>query len=684
MMTLPFKITKGNPQPYGVSFLDEGANFALASLHASSVTLCLFSKGDAKLLHEISLNPKTNKTGRIWHICLHPYPKDYFYLFRIDEKPNFLLDPYAKGVWTSNIWKTDKDPSPYFPLGVIPSQAQFNWDNDTPPLIPSHNLVIYEMHIRGFTRDKSSQVEHPGTFLGLIEKIPHLLELGVNAVEILPVHEFNEQECNRINPLTEGRIYNYWGYSTVNFFSPMQRYVSENSPESNIIEFKTMVRELHRHGIEVILDVVYNHTAEGNEEGPIFCFKGLDNQIYYMIDTEGEYLNYSGCGNTFNCNHPIVLELILTSLRYWVTEMHVDGFRFDLASILKRDTMGNPIAAPPLLQMISKDPLLANIKLIAEPWDAGGLYQVGSFFTQSSRWSEWNGRYRDVVRDFIKGTGNKGEFVTNVCGAQDLYFRHHPCRSVNFIIAHDGFTLRDLVSYNQKHNEANGEENRDGANANNSWNCGIEGPTSDPEILKLREQQMRNYHLALMVSRGIPMIHMGDEYGHTKQGNNNTWCQDNALSWFLWDELKENEGFYRFYRLLIHFRQKHLLLRHNQFYKTNDLEMHGAKLLNPNWDNEDQIIAFTLIDHLHGEDLYIAFNASQNAVEFELPPNTDSKKWHWVANTANASPEDFREDFPSETSIVPPIYQMSPYSAILLKASNTPLISGVGVVGDPF
>ncbi len=669
MGEFPFKISAGSPQPYGLTVREDGANFALTSVHATSVTLCLFtaSKKD-KPSYEIHLDPRHHKTGRVWHIELQPPPLDLFYLFRIDGKQDFLLDPYAKNVFTSNIWGGGTNPSPYFPLGAIAPQKPFDWGDDAPPHIHSRDLIIYEMHVRGFTQDRSSEVKHPGAFLGLIEKIPYLLDLGINAVELLPIHEFNEQEYKRSNPLTHERLYNYWGYSSVNFFSPMQRYASDASNNAAAIEFKTMVRELHRHGIEVILDVVFNHTAEGNGIGPTLCFKGLDNAIYYMTDAKGKYLDFTGCGNTFNCNHPIVHELILDSLRYWVVEMHVDGFRFDLASVFMRDPTGHPIASPPLLQSISKDPILASVKLIAEPWDAAGLYQVGSFFSQSSRWSEWNGRYRDVVRKFIKGTGRKGDFITNICGSEDLYFKHHPCRSINFIVAHDGFTLNDLVSYNEKHNLANGEQNQDGANHNDSWNCGVEGAATDQETFSLRARQMRNYHLALMVSRGIPMLHMGDEYGHTKHGNNNTWCQDNALNWFLWDHLERNKGFHRFYKLLIHFRRRHPILRHNQFYKSSDIDLHGAKLFKPNWDKEDQLIAFTLIDHLHGQDLYIAFNASPHAVEIEFPPNTDFKRWHWIVNTANVAPEDFREDFPNEASIVNATYRMAPYSAVLLKA----------------
>lgn len=631
-------------------------NFALTSVHAQAVTLCLF-QADRTLVQEISLDPISNKTGDVWHILVRELPSDYLYAFRINHKETFLLDPYGKLVVSRQEW--GKFNEPYKPLCAQITET-FDWEEDHPPSIPLDNLVLYEMHVRGFTQHPSSKTTHPGTFLAIIEKIPHLLELGINAVELLPVHEFNECETTHINPLTHQRLCNYWGYSTINFFSPMQRYASRCA----ISEFKTMVKELHRHGIEVILDVVFNHTGEGNEKGPTYCFKGIDKEIYYMLDAKKRYLNFSGCGNTFNCNHPIVRELIRESLRYWVEEMHVDGFRFDLGSILTRGTHGEPLALPPLIDAISHDPLLANRKLIAEPWDAAGMYHVGSFFSYGEdSWSEWNGRYRDRVRKFIKGDGHSGLFITDLCGSQDMYYSTSPCTSVNFVVAHDGFSLADLVAYNHKHNIANGEHNRDGLNENESWNCGVEGPTSKQEVNELRQRQIRNFHVALMVSRGIPMLSMGDEYGHTRKGNNNPWCQDNELNWFLWEKLTEQAEFYRFYRKLIHFRKIHPLLTRNRFLVAEDIESHGREPLKPDWGST--FIAFTLKDLETQNDLYIAFNVGKDLADVRFPDPPEGKRWHWIVNTGNRPPEDFMETPQPITELH---YEVMPYSSLILKA----------------
>lgn len=665
MNVLPFTISKGNPWPFGLSSSGEGLNFSVISTSAKKVTLCLFSPSDLQQpAYEIPLDP-LYKTGAVWHVCLTPPPANLFYLYRVDDLKTFLLDPYAKSLTSFQTWK-GPDPDNYHPYGIVSTEATFNWENDASPNLKLQDLIIYEMHVRGFTKHTSSKTQHPGTFLGVIEKIPHLLDLGVNSIELLPIFEFDETEYQRINPLTQERLCNYWGYSTVNFFAPMEHYAYSNTPGSAITEFKTMVKHLHRHGIEVILDVVYNHSAEGNSDGPTISFKGLNSDVYYILDDKGKYLNYTGCGNTFNCNHPIVQELILSSLRYWVAEMHVDGFRFDLASIMSRGPRGEVLNNPPILEMISKDPILANSKLIAEPWDSAGLYQVGSFFPSSGkRWSEWNARYRDTVRRFIKGAGQKGSFAASLCGSQDMYYRSAPCRSVNFVNAHDGFTLADLVSYNHKHNLENGESNRDGTENNDSWNCGVEGETSEIEILALRAKQMRNFHLALMISRGIPMIHMGDEYGHTKKGNNNTWCQDNILNWFLWDKLEQNKSFYRFYKGLINFRKDHALLRQNRFFTPADIEWHGQALLQPQWDKNIPFIALTLKDP-NGNDLYAAFNACPASIKIELPKNTTEHQWHWVVNTANEPPHDFFEGNYS-LPIIGEKYNMDAYSSILLK-----------------
>jgi isoamylase len=429
-----------------------------------------------------------------------------------------------------------------------------------------------------------------------------------------------------------------------------------------------MVRELHKNGIEVLLDVVYNHTFEGNQQGPTLSYRGLDRNAYYMIDSQGNYLNFSGCGNTFNANQPLTSSLILDSLRYWVTEMHVDGFRFDLASILTRSSNGAPLSPAPLVEAISQDPILWQRKLIAEAWDAGGLYQVGGFYP-GNRWSEWNGRYRDVVRRFIKGTsGCKTVFSTALCGSQDLYgWGRPPTCSVNFVTAHDGFSLADLVTYNDKHNEENGEGNRDGFDHNDSWNCGIEGHSSNKKIVLLRERQIRNFHLALMVSQGVPMVIMGDEYAHTRHGNNNTWCQDNELNWFLWNRLEIRPGFHRFFYSLINFRKKHPLLRRDEFLKEQDISWHGLLPLQPEWEKDNCFVAFTLNDAQHEADLYVAFNASHLSHVITLPPPRANTQWHWIVNTQNSSPEDFLDE-EHRFKVIGQNYRISSYSAIMLQA----------------
>ena len=448
----------------------------------------------------------------------------------------------------------------------------------------------------------------------------------------------------------------------------MNRYVSDHSWTGAIDEFKTMVRELHKEGIEVILDVVYNHTAEGNHDGPTYSFRGIDNASYYLLDDKGEYLNFSGTGNTVNANQPSVTQFILDSLKYWVSEMHVDGFRFDIASCLVRGLKGEPLPLPPVIHAITFDPLLAEVKLIAEPWDAAGLYQVGSF-PGENRWAEWNGKFRDNVRRFLKGTeGIAGAFAGSISGSQELYGNgRRPYHSINFITAHDGFSLKDLVCYQEKHNIANGEDNRDGLNENDSWNCGVEGPTKNRQILQFRAMQMRNLHMALMVAIGTPMILMGDEYGHTRDGNNNTYCQDNALNWFLWDELKKNAPFERFYRLMIHFRNDHPIFHRTEFLSPEDVNWHGHTPHQPNWDPHSRFVAYTLKDKEKGQDLYIAFNPDFNAAHVTLPPPPEGKKWHRIVDTAQLPPNDFVEH-PSE---IPPLkftYDMPSHSALLAKA----------------
>jgi isoamylase/glycogen operon protein len=671
-MEKEFIINKGVPSPLGPSMQGEEVNFALYSSNANPVSLCIFDRENENPIAEIPLLPEVNKTGNIWHISVSNIDPNSVYAYKISSKMNpehhYLLDPYAKSLSTTKTWGKNNSRDLYRPFADIIQYYPFDWGTDSPPNIPLNELIIYEVPVRSFTRHPSSKIDHPGTFLGIIEKIPHLVDLGINAVELLPVQEFNECEYRLTHPSVKSTLFNLWGYSTVNFFAPMNRFAVSKDPGAAIGEFKEMVKKLHEHGIEIILDVVFNHTAEGDETGPVISFKGIDNALYYILDEHGAYRNFSGCGNSLNANEPAVLEMIIDCLCYWVTEMHVDGFRFDLASALTRGPDGTFIEKPPLIEAITTNPILSKIKLIAEPWDAAGLYQVGRFAPETKRWSEWNGQYRDSVRRFIKGSPwASGEFATRLCGSQDLYHDRGPCNSINFVTSHDGFSLADLVSYNCKHNIENGEGNRDGFADNLSWNCGIEGPTENKKIQALRERQMKNFHLALMISQGIPMIVMGDEYGHLKNGNNNTWCQDNDLSWFNWDKLKENGAFYRFYKQLIYFRKKHPILKRLTFLSHQDVDWHGTEPFKPEWNSDMRFVAFTLKDHQHNQDLFIAFNAQDHNQVVQLPPPPYSKHWRWVVNTANPSPFDFFEndEGPTQTENS---FRMPAYSSIVLKA----------------
>lgn len=651
----------GSPDPLGVSRGAEMYNFAIFSREAKKAVLCLFDRHFNCL--EIPLDPHINKTGDIWHVQIKDLNSYIYYGYKFDDQ-SVVLDPYAKGTSTTIQWGASES---YLALGIIARAADFDWSNVERPRLPWNEMIIYELHVRGFTIHPSSGVSNPGTFLGLIEKIPHLVEMGINAVELMPMQEFNENEVKKFPNPAQKDLFNYWGYSTVNFFSPMNRYAASSEINAAIVEFKTMVRELHRHGIEVILDMVFNHTAEGSELGPMLSFKGIDPSVYYLHDEDGKLSNYSGCGNTLNCNHPIVRKLILDCLVYWHLEMGVDGFRFDLTSVFMRGRSGEPVVYSPLVEEMTEHPLLKEAKLIAEPWDAVGLYHVGQFACESRRWSEWNGKFRDTVRRYIKGTREhniKGIFITRICGSEDLYHANAPQGSVNFVTAHDGFTLCDLVSYNHKHNKANGEDNRDGFSHNDSWNCGAEGETEDKAILALRERQMRNFHVVTLISQGIPMLLMGDEYAHTKQGNNNTWCQDNELNWFLWNRLKENGGFYRFYCKLIHFRKVNPLLKRKKFLTPSEVEWHGLKPTEPDWHGLPQFAAYTLLDEENEEHLFIVFNTDHVEHSISLPKPPEGKNWHWIVNTSNQSPEDFFES----PSIAEQEQKILPYTSWILKA----------------
>jgi len=648
--------------------MGSAVNFALYCDGASAVTLLLFEPKAAEPFARFALDPTSNRTGQVWHCALDGLASgtEYGYLVAGPFDParglffsaeDLLCDPYARRLSTPQSWGEEGQRR-----SVIPEVEPFDWQDSDRPLTSWKETVIYEMHLRGFTQDPSSCVHSPGTFLGLIEKIPHLQSLGVTAVELLPIFEFDETDHPHPSELQP--LYNYWGYSPLHFFYPMGRY-AEVDP---IAEFRTMVRELHKAGIEVILDVVYNHTGEHGLHHKAFAYRGLAASSYYMIGEDGHPRNDSGCGNTMNTNHPVCIDLIVESLRYWVAEMGVDGFRFDLASILTRAEDGTPLAHPPVVEAITKDPLLADVKLIAEAWDAAGLYQVGHF-PGGERWREWNGKYRDDVRDFIKGTdGFAGHFATRIGGSQDLYDWSGPTKSVNFITAHDGFTLRDLVSYNEKHNEANGEENRDGNSTTRSWNCGAEGTTDDPHILALRERQMRNFHLALFLSHGVPMIVMGDEYGHTKDGNNNAYCHDSRINWFQWDTLEKKSDFWRFYRGVIEIRRRHPLLSHATFLTAEEIQWHGREPLEADWSGTSRFVAFTLVDRKAGRDLYAAFNADHEGVEVRLPRRADGRRWAVRVDTGQPPPHDYFDEEVAPLVCTDCVY-LTAHSALLLQAT---------------
>ncbi len=669
--------SSGKPEPYGVSLRPEGTNFALHSGQSKHATLFLYEYPGDKLIAEIPLDPEQNKTGNVWHICVDHLPKESVYGWHLEKKKGkayrnyfetkkILLDPFAKSVISSNTWGQDK---PYAPKGAVIAENAFDWEDDKPLNLKLNEIVLYEMHVRGFTRSPTSQTSHPGTFLAIIEKIPHLLDLGINAVKLMPLQEFNEMEYERFNPLTGQRLHNYWGYSTVNFFSPMNRYASKEGFCQALTEFKTLVKALHKNGIEVILDVVFNHTAEGNEQGPLYSFKGIDTGLYYLTDSQHHLLNFTGCGNTVNCNHPVVRELIRDCLKYWVTEMHVDGFRFDLAAVMTRGVNGEPLNDPPLIQEISHDPILEKTKLIAEPWDMNS-YQLGNFYPNSPRWQEWNDKYRDSVRRFVKGDRNeKKEFAKRLSGSEDIFWQKgSPLSSINFLVAHDGFTLRDLVSYNLKNNIANAENDRDGNSNNVSWNCGAEGETKDHAIVYLREKQRRNFHLILMLSQGVPMLMMGDEYGHTRLGNNNPWCQDNELNWFLWDKLKPNKAFYRFYKGLIYFRKTHAVLRREHFLNDATIDWHGIRPFEADWEGNSQLIAFSLKDPDYH--LYAAFNPQNFSVKIQIVHAPENHRWFWIVNTEKKPPNDFYEE--NKAPVLESCeVEMGPYSSILLKSMKS-------------
>ncbi len=661
----------GSPLPLGTTVTPHGINFALFSRNATSVTLVvrLFT-ADMDQIIEYQLNSQKNKTGDVWHILLSGDHLALHYGYRI-AGPNdpagsgdlfddrlILLDPYAREIHSPG-WGDERSCLGSEPCCLVHENV-YDWEDDRPLKIPLQDSIIYELHVRGFTRHPSSGVTRPGTFKGITEKIDYFKELGITAIELMPVTEFNENESIFINPKNGEQLKNFWGYSPLSFFAPKSAYSSNR--EEPLDEFRDMVKAMHRAGIEVILDVVFNHTAEGGADGPTTSFRGIDNTIYYLLDPWTKaYLNFSGCGNTCNCNHPIMRQLIMDALRWWVVEMHVDGFRFDLASILGRDSNGHVLTNPPVVEMIAEDPILADSKIIAEAWDAAGLYQVGSFSTHH-RWAEWNGRFRDDIRSFMCGhPAAVAALATRIAGSSDLYQHNgrRPCNSINLITSHDGFTLADLVSYNEKHNLINGEDNRDGDNHNINWNSGAEGPTTDPNIITLRSRRIRTMAVILFFSQGVPMLVAGDEFGRTQKGNNNAWCQDNDIGWINWELARTNTHQVRFFRKLIHLRKAHPLFRRDTFFLTSDnkdepphlqeITWQGLKPGEQDWSHECRTLSFLLngsrLPEQEDDDFFIMLNGSANETKEFLVPEPPSlhknRIWKKIIDTTLPGPNDF-------------------------------------------
>ena len=654
-----FQVRPGFFRFFGATIIPGGVNFTIQSHGATSCELLLFHREAEEPFAALKF-PDNYKIGFVYSMIVFGLDVEEFeYAYRLDgpydekkglrfDKSKILLDPYARAVTGQSQWGCKNNPQHSYRARVV--QNNFDWGLERSEPIPMEDLVIYELHVRGFTKSPTSNVSCPGTFRGLEEKIPYLKKLGINAVELMPVFEFDEMRDARL--IDENELLDYWGYNPVCFFAPNTSYASGVEYNREGMELKHLIKALHDNEIDVILDVVFNHTAEGNEMGPSFCFKGFDNNIYYMLTPDGNYYNFSGCGNTLNCNHPVVQELILDCLRYWVTDYRVDGFRFDLASILGRSENGTPLNQPPLLRSLAFDPILGNVKLIAEAWDAGGLYQVGSF-PSWKRWAEWNGRYRDDMRCFLKGDpGMAGIAAQRMTGSPDLYdpvYRGGNA-SVNFLTCHDGFTLNDLYSYNQKHNEANGWDNTDGFDDNNSWNCGMEGDTDDPDILALRRKMMMNACAVLMCSRGTPMFLSGDEFCDTRFGNNNPYCQDNAISWLDWSLLDRNKEMFEFFRYMIAFRMDHPAIRRDlepSYIGFPSMGIHGLTPWMPDAPESAYVtcVLFSGYDEENErEDLvYVAVNAHWDAAEMCLPDLPDGYCWRIAVNTGDPKQQTFAE-----------------------------------------
>jgi len=693
-MLKKYSTQPGHRSPFGATFDSKGTNFSVWGRFATCVELLLYEKSDSPTPSQvIELDPEVNRTFYAWHVYVEGLTPGTFYGWRMDgpgdtrsrgfrfDKEKVLLDPWARAV-TRESWDRRRaclpgDNGAFSMRSIVLDNDPYDWKGDEPLKHPMEQAIIYEMHVGGFTRHSTSQVACPGTFAGVIEKIPYLKALGVTDVELMPVMAFDEQDVPK--GVAARGLKNYWGYSTHSFFSPHPGYAVAPEKGTQRQEFRDMVKALHQAGIGVILDVVLNHTSEGGEEGPTINFKGMGNLGFYHLDPNDRriYRDYTGCGNTINCNNPVVSDFLVDCLEYWVEEMHVDGFRFDLASVLVRDQNGEPMYFAPTPWRIEFSNILANTAIIAEAWDASGLYQVGDF--PGFRWAEWNGRYRDVIRRFVRGDrGLIGEVASRVSGSSDLYEWEGrvPSSSINFVACHDGFTLCDLVSYNGKHNEANGEGNRDGNNDNLSSNCGVEGETNDPQILSLRNQQAKNFMAILFLSQGVPMILAGDEVLRTQQGNNNGYCQDNELGWFDWTLTEKNREMLRFVTKMIAFRKRHPCLMRKHFLTGKkkgeapfpDVTWHGIKLNEPLWNNADaQILAYTLgRQRKEEEDLHIVFNMSGQGVEMPLPP-LSGRTWHRAIDTGQPSLGDIFE-LSDQLRIKESLYRISSHSVVVFES----------------
>lgn len=661
-----FVTRAGQPHPLGATVYPDGVNFSVFSQHALSMELLFFaSEDDLEPMQVIPMTSEANKSFHFWHVFVVGAKPGLHYAYRVAgpdltdlglryDPHKVLIDPYAYGnsmkLWNRGDACVPGDNVASAMRSVVIDPLAYDWQDDQPLNRPMQDTVIYEMHVGGFTRSGTSGVASPGTFRAVIEKIPYLKSLGVTAVELLPVFQFDDTEAREHDG---NRLTNFWGYSTMAYFAPHPGYCEAPGEASHLDEFRDMVKALHKAGIEVILDVVFNHTDEGNHQGPTFSFRGFDNLNYYYLVPENQafYFDYTGCGNTFNCNHPVGSKMIVEALRFWVEHMHVDGFRFDEGSVLSRGPDGAPMQFPPVLWQIELDEVLAKSKVIAEAWDAAGLYQVGHF--PGFRWAEWNGLYRDTMRNFVRGeAGIIGHVADRLSGSAELYQAndHLPVNSVNFITAHDGFTMNDLVSYNGKHNDANGEGNRDGVDDNMSWNCGAEGATDDPAVDALREQQIRNFAALLMLSQGVPMFVMGDEVRRSQGGNNNAWCQDNPIGWFDWTLPETHSGMLRFWQRMIAFRAAHPAVHRSRFFdgKINerglaDISWHGTELNAPGWDDAHaRALAWTVADFDGIADIHVMANMYWEPLSFAVP-EVKGRTWHHAIDTSKPSPDDIAD-----------------------------------------